>query len=276
VSSFALFWMTYLHGGSVIISTPTFGMYSFLAQLNCAGVPVIDVRRVGPNMHLDIAALVQAVRGASSDSKIPMVFLASPNNPTGGVVPPSDVEALLAEKCILVLDEAYMEFAEMDGALSWAHLVEKYTNLVVVRTLSKWAGLAGLRIGFGLACSALVRLFMAAKQPYNVDWPATIATQTVFAKRDELLKDVRVLVDQRRAIESAMSEHPEALRIVVGSKANFVLAQVLPESPVDAAGLAERLHQCGIIVRYFGGSNKALADYVRISSGTPGMFIRLI
>lgn len=261
----------------VLISTPTFGMYSFLAQLNCAGVPVVDVPRRGPQMELDVQRIVETVRaGASEDpKKVSIVFLASPNNPTGGVVAPADLETLLAEKCILVLDEAYMEFAELDGAVSFARNVEQYPNLLVVRTLSKWAGLAGLRIGFGLACRSLVRLFMAAKQPYNVDWPAAVATQAVFENQAELMKDVVALVNNRKLLERAMEEHPKALRIVTGSKANFVLVEVLPEAPVNAATLAQRLHECGIIVRYFGGSNKALADYVRISAGTEADVLRV-
>lgn len=239
---------------------------------------MVDVPRLGPDFALDLPGLVAAVRSAADPARAPLVFLASPNNPTGGVLTPEEARVLLAERCVLVVDEAYMEFAEADGCRSCLSLLGSFPNLIVTRTLSKWAGLAGLRVGFSLASRAISELFMSAKQPYNLDWPAVAATRAVFANRPALLADVRVMVEQRRLLETALTapEFAAALRVCRGSRANFVLVEVLPASPVPAAALTQALLGVGIVIRYFGGSNKALASFIRISSGAPADMQRVV
>ena len=116
----------------VIISTPTFGMYKFLGTI--AGIEIVDVPR-RPDFSVD----VDAVRAAIRKYKATICFLPSPNNPTGTVLPNADAELILQEDCLLVCDEAYADFCDVT-ALS---LFSKYENLIVCRTFSKWAGLAG-------------------------------------------------------------------------------------------------------------------------------------
>jgi histidinol-phosphate aminotransferase len=95
-----------------------------------------------------------------------LVFLPSPNNPTGNYLPLEDVRRICGERCILVLDEAYADFTEQPSADS---LVANTPNLIVTRTFSKWAGLAGLRVGYALADQRLIEKMLAIKQPYNVN-----------------------------------------------------------------------------------------------------------
>lgn len=268
---------------AVVVSGPTFGMYSFLAALNCPDVPFVDVprRALGTDpFALDVEALVAAVRARANDpTRVPLVFVASPNNPTGGLARRADVLALLRERCVLVVDEAYIEFAllEEPGA-SCIDLVRggAHPNLIVTRTLSKWAGLAGLRTGIALAAPSVVRALMVAKQPYHFDWPATAATVAVMQRRAELDAQLKVLVEQRVLMESYLRSHATLstmLRPVGGSRANFLLVEVLPASPVPAAELAARLKHVGIVVRFF---KATLATHIRISSARPLDTLRVL
>jgi imidazoleglycerol-phosphate dehydratase len=238
----------------------------------------VDVPRVGPDFALDVEGVATAVRAAQAEGRIPLVFIASPNNPTGTFLSLDEARRLLGERCLLVVDEAYMEFAEVDGCRSSLDLLSSFPNLIVTRTLSKWAGLAGLRVGFSFASRSISELFMSAKQPYNLDWPAVVATLAVLENRAPLLADVRIMVEQRRFLEESLSapEFAASLRVCRGSRANFVLLEVLPTSTVAAAELTQALLSVGIVIRYFGGSNKALASYIRISSGAPKDMLRVV
>ena len=265
---------------AVVIASPTFGMYQFLAKLNVPAVPVVDVPRTGEDFELNVTGLVDAVRsaGTKDPKQIPLVFLASPNNPTGGMVSHEQVQTLLAERCFVVIDEAYIEFAELDGGESAIHLLQGNPNLIVTRTLSKWAGLAGLRVGFAFASVALIKLFMSAKQPYNLDWPAAQATLAVYERQTEVMESVKILTQTRIELEQALmaDEFSQILRVVRHSKANFVLMEVMDKSPVVASDLVNRLLKCGIIVRYFGASNDVLKNYIRISSCKPEDTLRIV
>ena len=132
-------------GDTIVNCPPTFGMYAFDADLNAAGVVQVPRRS---DFSLDIAAIEQAV--ITHNPKL--IFLASPNNPDGSLAPRPQVERLLSLPVLVVLDEAYIEFAGPGSSLLTE--VPARQNLVVLRTFSKWAGLAGLRIGFGAFPSA--------------------------------------------------------------------------------------------------------------------------
>ena len=144
-------------GDNVIIPSPTFGMYSFSAGI-CGG-ECISVERDN-RFEIDLEAMKAAI---TPKSKI--IFLTSPNNPTGNIVPEAQTRALLDTGLMVVMDEAYFEFCG-DTAIP---LLSEYPNLVVLRTFSKWAGLAGLRIGVGAMNPDLAATMMAMKPPYNVN-----------------------------------------------------------------------------------------------------------
>jgi len=104
------------------------------------------------------------------EAEATLVFLPSPNNPTGNYLSLEEVQRICAERCVLVLDEAYADFTEKPSADS---LIPSLPNLIVTRTFSKWAGLAGLRIGYALGDARLVEKMIAIKQPYNVNAAGT-------------------------------------------------------------------------------------------------------
>ncbi|MCH7511933.1 MAG: aminotransferase class I/II-fold pyridoxal phosphate-dependent enzyme [Chloroflexi bacterium] len=150
-------------GDRVVVASPTFGMYGFDAELH--GARLIDVPR-GEDWSLDAEPLL----AAAAEAKV--VFIPSPNNPTGDVLPPSLVDSLLEQGALVVVDEAYIEFAH---ASSLAPRAADGDPLIVLRTFSKWAGLAGLRVGYGVMPREIAQTFMRVKQPYGVSVAAEIA-----------------------------------------------------------------------------------------------------
>lgn len=250
----------FIEPGDAIINTPpTFAMYSFNAPLYHA--QAVDVYR-RPNFSLDVEAIQEAV----AQHKAKLVFLCSPNNPSGGLIASEDIKSLLELPATIVVDEAYIEFAEGRSLANW---VGEYPNLIVLRTLSKWAGLAGLRIGYGLFPRALMPHLWKIKQPYNVNVAADLAARVSLGDVDFLLERVRQLVKQRQRMEVAFAELPYLSPYA--SQANFVLNRI---SGMSAEYFRDQLARAGIIVRYY--KKPRLEDCIRISAGTPAQIDRLL
>jgi histidinol-phosphate aminotransferase len=234
---------------AVLDFPPTFGMYSFLAGVNAS--LLIEVPR-RDDFSIDLAAALAAAGSAR------LVFVASPNNPTGNLLSDDELMALLDTGLPVVVDEAYAEFA----GRSYAQLVRRHENLIVLRTLSKWAGLAGLRLGYLIAAPALVEVALKAKQPYNVNVAAEAAAIASLADRRYLMEHVAAMVEERDRLAAALADLD--FLDVLPSQGNFLLCRVRGvEASELAAGLAER----GIMVRYF--SAPRLRDCLRISVGRP-------
>ncbi|MBN2386457.1 MAG: histidinol-phosphate transaminase [Anaerolineales bacterium] len=247
-------------GEAVLNCPPTFGMYAFDTLLN-AGRLVEVPRR--PDFSLDL----DAVQEAASREAVRVLFLAAPNNPDGSLLPAEVVEALLDLPILVVLDEAYIEFADesdqLGRGLSRISQVPARENLVVLRTFSKWAGLAGLRIGYGAFPAWLMPALWKAKQPYNVNVAASVAAMAAIQDQDFLREQVRTLRRERErlwlglAAISWLQPYP--------SRSNFVLCQVTGR---DAARLkADLAQQYGILIRYF--DRPGLRDHIRVSVGKP-------
>lgn len=236
---------------------PTFGMYSFCARL--AAAEVVSVSR-GEGWEVD----VEAVKGAITP-RTKILFLASPNNPTGNSVPEKDARALLDTGLVLAIDETYFEFS----GTSLAHLTAEYENLVVIRSFSKWAGIAGLRIGYMIGSEGMVRHLIDIKQPYNINVVAEAAAIAALKNRKPLLARAHTLVEQRKRLESALKKMPGVS--FFPSDGNFLLCRFTRRTAKQAyEGLAKQ----GIFVRYF--SHQRLQDALRISAGTPEQTDRLI
>jgi len=237
-------------GDNVIVPSPTFGMYSFSAGI-CGG-KAIAVER-DDNFEIDLEAMKAAI---TPQSKI--IFLTSPNNPTGNIVPEAQTRALLDTGLIVVMDEAYFEFCG-DTAIP---LLADYPNLVVLRTFSKWAGLAGLRIGVGAMDPELAATMMAMKPPYNVNLAAEVALISSLEDTPGLLVRVKQIVDERDRMMQMLQQVPNLTPWP--SRANFILCQV-PEGRGQEVfdGLCSR----GIFLRYW--SSGRLKDYIRTSVGLP-------
>jgi histidinol-phosphate aminotransferase len=245
-------------GDCILSCPPTFGMYSFDAQLNAA--EVIEVQRQ-EDFSLDIDSLCNAVE--VHQPKI--LFVATPNNPDGSLPDGQTIDQLLELPLLVVLDEAYVEFAgeNLGSDLSRICEVPSRENLVVLRTFSKWAGLAGLRVGYGAFPAWLMPTLWKAKQPYNISVAASVAAQTSLEQVDELANVVELLKTERTRLFAALQEVPYLKPC--RTQSNFILCRV---SGRDAAELKARLAQeYGIFIRYF--NKPGLRDHIRVSVGRP-------
>ena len=237
-------------GDNLINCTPTFGMYSFLA--NVCGADEVEVRRT-PNFAVDVPAVLKAV-----DARTKLIFIASPNNPTGNLTPLRDVEAILDTGKIVVVDEAYFEFSKE----TVASLVEKYDNLVVLRTLSKWAGLAGLRLGYGIVPTKIALHMWKIKQPYNVTSAAEIAACESLADLDYLKNTIDAILSERENLFDGLA----GLDFLkpLPTQANFIYCEVLRG---HAKAIVDSLQDDGIFIRFF--DTPLLKNSLRISVGKP-------
>lgn len=244
----------FLQAGDAIVSCPpTFGMYPFDAAVNAArtlSVPRKD------DFSLDLDAIEQAVL----DHKPKLLFIASPNNPDGSWLSAADLERLLALPLVVVLDEAYVEFAGMDR--SRLPLVLSRPNLIVLRTFSKLAGLAGLRVGYGGFPSELMPHLWKIKQPYNVSIAASAAAIAALEDMVWLTDKVSRIIEERERFYSLLGTIP--FLDPYPSQSNFILCRVVGR---DAEALKLALEQRGILIRYY--RTPRLSDHVRFTIGTP-------
>jgi len=243
-------------GRKVVIATPTFGMYFFLAQMY--GGEVVEVAR-RPGFALDVEAMVRVLDATS------VCFLASPNNPTGNLVSPEELRALLGTGALVVVDEAYVEFAEGEWPgrrYSFYRLASQLPNLAVVRTFSKWAGLAGLRIGYGIFPKEVALLIMKAKMPYNVSVAAQAAALASLQDLETLMGRLAQIIAERERMAISLASLPWLK--VWPSRANFVLCEVVGR---DAWEVWQELQRKGVLVRRY--SHSALRQCLRISVGRP-------
>jgi histidinol-phosphate aminotransferase len=246
-------------GDAIIDCPPTFGMYSFDAGL--VGARVIMVAR-REDFSVDVPAIVQAVDRPPQGRAAPkLLFLTSPNNPDGSLLDPRDLARLLELPLLVVLDEAYVEFAGL--ACSVADWVREHSNLVVLRTFSKWAGIAGLRLGYGIFPDWLMPILWRAKQPYNVNVAATVAGLISLQQQPAIAPTIDALVRERERLQEELATIPY-LR-PYPSHSNFVLCRVTGR---DARELKDRLaRERGILVRYF--ARPGLENCIRVSAGRP-------
>jgi len=240
----------------ILSCPPTFGMYSFDAELNAARC--VEVPR-----KTDFSLDMEDIHKAVEIHQPKILFIASPNNPDGSLIDPQIMDDLLSLPLIVVLDEAYVEFAgdNLGASLSRIREVPLRENLVVLRTFSKWAGLAGLRIGYGAFPKWLLPTLWTAKQPYNVNVAASVAAQVSLEHVDELKQIVECLKGERNRLFTALQEIPY-LR-PYPTQSNFILCKVVER---DAVELKSRLaEEHGIFIRYF--NKPGLRDHIRISVG---------
>jgi histidinol-phosphate aminotransferase len=241
-------------GENVIILPPTYGMYEV-----CANIADIEVRKV-PLMEryfqLEVDEIFKVV-----DKKTKIIFVCTPNNPTGNDVQVSDIEIILFNfSGIVVVDEAYIDFSRNR---SCSELLKKYPNLVVLQTFSKAWGMAGIRLGMAFASKAIIALFNKTKPPYNIN---TLTQETAL----KILKKGYAPVQKR--VKTIVHERENFIRAITffnvvsdsyHSNANFVLVQV-----TNADKVYRELTEKGIIVR--NRNNITLChNCIRVTIGTP-------
>ncbi|RMD92369.1 MAG: histidinol-phosphate transaminase [Calditrichaeota bacterium] len=241
-------------GDGIIHCPPTFGMYAFDAQLQ--GARIISVPRK-PDFSLDLPA----IRAAVLKHQPRIIFVASPNNPDGQWVPPGVLQQLLELPLMVVVDEAYVEFAH--AFKGYLHQVPLHDNLIVLRTFSKWAGLAGIRLGYGAFPRKLLPYLWKIKQPYNVSVAATSVGIAALKQADKL----HALAAKIRCDRDKLMASLQRFRWLrpYPSEANFILCRVA--EPPGAGALKQHLALRGIFVRYF--QTPELQDCIRITVGTP-------
>ncbi len=243
-------------GDAVINCPPTFGMYSFLAGV--CGARVVEVPR-----RADFSVAVEAIEAQFDQrptaGRIKVIFICRPNNPDGSMVPQAGLRRLLTLPALLVVDEAYVEFS---GQESVAHWVPEYPNLVVLRTFSKWAGLAGLRIGYGLFPLPLMKHLWKIKQPYNINVAAQAAVLASLDDVDYLLRNVQRIIAERERLYRLLQT--VAYLRPYPSRSNFILCRVVGRS---AQELKQNLEKRGVLLRYY--NKPGLDDCIRVSVGTP-------
>ena len=235
-------------------TVPSYSLYPVVAGMSGQGMIDVSFTR---SMELDVDAIVAA--------NAPVFFLTSPNAPTGVAFPLSAIEAVLQRiDGILVVDEAYVDF----GGESAVALLQDYENLVVVRTFSKSYGLAGMRVGFGMASEGIIAMLDRVRDAYNVDRIAQVAAQAAF-------EDVAYFEAQRQKViatrEATLSQLDALGWFTYPSAANLLFTE-----PTNAAGesgatvaasLFEHLKQARVLVRYF-PNHPLTCSFIRVSVGT--------
>ncbi|MEZ4681153.1 MAG: histidinol-phosphate transaminase [Caldilineaceae bacterium] len=241
-------------GDAIINCPPTFGMYSFDAGL--AGAKVVDVWRKD-DYGLDVEGIIASgewrlTNGTQSPLRMlagpqpKILFLTSPNNPSGNWLPDDELRRLLELPLLVVLDEAYVEFADHPSRADW---VLAYENLVVLRTFSKAAGIAGLRLGYGICPTWLMQELWKFKQPYNVNVAAAVAGLASLRHVDEIMAVVDQLKTERKRLFAALQTVPYLEPFP--SQSNFILCKVVGRIALD---LKQALEKQGILVRYYNKS----------------------
>ncbi len=237
----------------VMITPPTYGMYKVSANIHNVAVDSVLLQKVG--FQPDAGKILNSIK---PDTKL--LFLCSPNNPTGNTLDRSVVEQLIRNfSGIVVVDEAYVDFSEEK---SWAAEVVNYPNLVVLQTLSKSFGLAGIRLGIAIAQQDIIEYFLKIKAPYNVN----ALTSKYGVEAFNHLNDIQFKIDAIKKERERLREQLENLACVehiYPSDANFLLVRFN-----EAVSLYKKLADDGIIVRYR-GNEAHCENCLRITVGTP-------
>jgi histidinol-phosphate aminotransferase len=243
-------------GEAIIDFPPTFGMYSFLTEV--ADGRILNVSRRA-DFSIDVEGALTAAPGAK------LIFAVSPNNPTGNLLAPEELSALLSTGLPVAVDEAYAEFS----GKSYVGLIRRHENLLVLRTLSKWSGLAGLRVGYLVASPAIVEVLLRVKQPYNVNVAGEQAALASLDDRAALMERVAAIIEERERLSRLLG----ALEFleVYPSQANFLLCRLVG---LDATRVHESLRRRGILVRRY--RTPHLENHLRISVGRPEQTDRLL
>ncbi|MFM7023689.1 MAG: histidinol-phosphate transaminase [Flavobacteriales bacterium] len=237
---------------NIIILPPTYGMYEVYANVNNIAIKKVPLTE---SFQIDVPEVLKAV-----DDKTRLIFVCSPNNPTGNDINPDSIKQLLNNfNGLVVVDEAYIDFSFQE---SWTSFLDIYPNLFVMQTFSKAWGLAALRMGIGYGSKDIIKILNKIKPPYNIN---EITQQTVL-KEMENLKGLKTFVDKLIGEREKLAEELSKLSCVLHvypSDSNFILAKVK-----DANATYNYLVQKGIIVR--NRTTVILCEgCIRITVGTP-------
>ncbi|HMI03459.1 MAG TPA: histidinol-phosphate transaminase [Pedobacter sp.] len=218
---------------NVIILPPTYGMYEV-----SAGINNVETRKVNllPNFQLDLEGIAEAI-----DENTKLIFICSPNNPTGNSIIRTDIETILANfNGLVVIDEAYINYAKQK---TFIQELTEYPNLVVLQTFSKAWGLAALRLGMAFAAQPVIDVFNKVKPPYNINQATQDIALRALQNIEQVNEWIKITVADREQLSKDLAEL-EIVKKVYPSDANFVLAEV-----IDAKATYDALVDQGIIIR---------------------------
>lgn len=237
---------------NVLIPQPTYGMYTVSAEINNAAIKTV---KLTPDFDLDVTAVLQNV-----DTHTKLIFLCSPNNPSGNLLSFEKVKQVITGfSGLVIVDEAYIDFTDYPGFLP---LVNQYPNLVVLQTLSKAWGLAAIRVGMCFASLEIIGILNKIKPPYNISVLSQLAAEEGLQKIQQKNAWVAEIIAERKRLENELLQI-KTIKKVFPSHANFLLVKIS-----DARNVYHQLISRGIIVR--DRSNVILCDdCLRITVGTP-------
>ncbi|MBL7118001.1 MAG: histidinol-phosphate transaminase [Candidatus Syntrophoarchaeum sp.] len=239
-------------GDEALIPIPTFSLYESLVKI-AGGMPGYVKRKSG-EFGIPLDELIPAC-----NEKTKMIFISSPNNPTGNCIPEAEMRAIIESvpKVMVVIDEAYVEFADS----SLVNLVKEYENVLVLRTFSKAFGLAGLRVGYAVIPEWLASAYKKVSIPFSVNSIAIKAAIVALRDKEHLRKSVKLVRHERELL----LENLQRFLKVYPSQANFVLVDVSPRKSYEAY---EELMKNGLIVRDCASFRGAGDSFIRITVGT--------
>ena len=244
---------------NVIILPPTYGMYEVSANIND-----VEIRKVNllPNFQLNLEGIAEAI-----DENTKLIFICSPNNPTGNSIIRTDIETVLANfQGLVVIDEAYINYAKQR---TFIQELTEYPNLVVMQTFSKAWGLAALRLGMAFAARPVIDILNKVKAPYNVNQATQDIALEALKNIEQVNEWIKITVAEREQLSEQLLALP-MVKKVYPSDANFILVQV-----EDALGTYNSLVDLGIIIR--DRSKVTLCEgCLRITIGTEEENIRLL
>lgn len=239
---------------NILITPPTYGMYKVCAKVN--DIEVISCP-LSPDFELNVPETLQAV-----DTRTKLLFICSPGNPTARAIPLKEIERIAASsqyEGLVVVDEAYVDFSESGSAIS---LINSYPNIVVLQTLSKAFGLAGIRCGFAIGAPDVIQLMNNVKAPYNINSMTTEVAINALNSVETLRKNVSTLLCQRAIVAEKLKALSFVLE-VFPSDANFILFRVSR----NAKKLYTMMADSGVVIR-FRGTELHCSECLRVTIGT--------
>ncbi|OWZ11819.1 Histidinol-phosphate aminotransferase [Phytophthora megakarya] len=265
---------------NILITPPTYGMYSVCANIHDVGIvsvplqieaPAENLKGLKPDLplpsfHIDPQEILNAATAATK-----VIFLCSPGNPTANVLRLKDVETILNSKKykgFVVVDEAYIDFADTPSLCT---LVNKHKRLIVLQTLSKGFGLAGIRLGIAFGDPKLIQVLNNVKAPYNISKLTSAAAKKAFSNLDELRKKINLIKEEKHRVIKELQKL-SFVRRIYASDSNFVLFEstgkwlAVFEIP-HALTVYRQMASRGVVIRYRGNQH-LLTDCVRATIGS--------
>ncbi|KIN08496.1 hypothetical protein OIDMADRAFT_110945 [Oidiodendron maius Zn] len=265
----------------ILVCPPTYGMYAVSAQVNDVGLVKVPLLPA-PEFALDVSTIISTLSGPES-SNIKLIYVCSPGNPTGSLIKKADLQKILEHPTwngVIIVDEAYIDFAQEGSSL--AEWVAEWPNLVVMQTLSKAFGLAGIRLGAAFTSPDIASLLNNLKAPYNIPSPTSaIACQALQTAGLNVMRDHRAnIVGQRDRLLTELQKIKGIGRLRGGTSSNFLLVEVLNGAGSPDNTTALKVYQSlaqnrGVVVRFRGKEHGCLGC-LRITVGTEAEVTRFL